>query len=143
MGAAHILQVVDWSKYTLDEWLAQYGAWCGSESTRRPNSLSTSQSYYLMVSTGAVKPSRASRSHVTCNITDDEARAVGRILNDVLNGRSFILKNWIRTLIAVQVELASQREYASLTCVSRASVEQDIQCARAYLHGRYGFLKID
>lgn len=143
MGALHVLQVVDWSKYTLDEWLAQYGSWCGSESTHSPNSLSTSASYHLMVSTGAVKPSRAGRSHITCNITDDEARAIGRILSDCLGDhRSLILRDWIKTLIAVQVGLQSQREYASLTCVSRASVEQDLQCARAFLHGRYGFLKI-
>lgn len=25
----HIMQVVDWSKYSLEGWLKQFGLWCG------------------------------------------------------------------------------------------------------------------
>ena len=145
MGAAHILQVVDWSKYTLDEWLAQYGAWCASEKMKGgncPNNLSVSQSYRLMQSAGSAAADKPEKEYPTCEISSDEARAVQRILLDA-EQTSWILEGWIDLLKREKVKLKSVRSIAIELKVSRADVKQDIQCARAYLHGRYGFLKID
>ncbi|WFF39279.1 hypothetical protein LU290_03390 [Moraxella nasibovis] len=66
---------MNWHKYTLNEWLEQFGAWCYKQGRVMPSRLETNQIYHLMQS---VRPTPKTVRY--CCITDDEALAVNRVL---------------------------------------------------------------
>lgn len=66
---------MNWHKFTLDEWLEQFGAWCDRQGRVTPNRLETNQIYHLMQS---VNPTPKTDRY--CYITDDEALAINRVL---------------------------------------------------------------
>lgn len=112
----HILQTMDWSKYDLPNWLRQCGAWqqsCGNGySLSNPIAVAMKKAklrisknqrakliaYYLCDE----EPQKAKRNRRVCQITDDEARAVQRLVLDFINGTdSEALLEWMEALLAV------------------------------------------
>ncbi len=70
---------MNWHKYTIDEWLEQFGAWCNTcmaKGGNLPDGLHVNQIYWLIQS---VEP-RRTKSYPRCEISDDEALAVNRLL---------------------------------------------------------------
>lgn len=136
----HIVQNTDWKKYSLDEWLIQLGAWIDSNrmsSGNWPDRLGVSQLWHVMREHGsATIPS--SRVRVTCEINDDEARALMRLLHDAMQSDSFI-KLGIVCLYKHLVEGKPLRMVADETGQSRGQTNIMVQCGRSFLLGRYGF----
>lgn len=144
MGALQTMKKVGWSRYSLDEWLLQYGAWINSVRMKGghcPDDLSISESYRAMQSTGYIDQARQKREYPACNITDSEADDIRYILKDA-RARGDILRRWIDLLELHHVHLYDKRDMARTLNLGRNNIAQDIKCARAFLHGRYGFLKI-
>lgn len=72
---------MNWHKYTIDEWLEQFGAWCNTcmaKGGNLPDGLHINQIYWLMRS---VEP-RVSKYYPRCEISDDEAGEINRLLRE-------------------------------------------------------------
>lgn len=114
----NIMQAVDWSKHSLEEWLYQFGAWmnsvsgvCGSSVNpiavamdqavvkQRKFKLGVRKTRQIiadsMLSEEKPKPTRSS---ITCLIDDNEARAVQRLILD-MQGQSEIMDEWMDAII--------------------------------------------
>ncbi|WHP06342.1 hypothetical protein QLH32_02415 [Acinetobacter corruptisaponis] len=99
--AVHIMQTVDWRKYDLPDWLRQCGAWqrscSGGKQAANPIAMAMQKAkvrlkkkdrakliaYYLC---DTQELQQTVRHKVSCQITDDEARAVQRLVLDIING---------------------------------------------------------
>ena len=139
MGVAvkqHIMQVVDWSKYSVDGWLEQFGAWCQTERLRGgdlPDGLHINQIYWLMCE--AEKKGKKSKSHICCEITDFEAEQVQKLLMSVLKKSDAIVQFALMCLIKHKVEGGSLQKVADDTNQSKQKTLMMINCARFHLNG--------
>lgn len=114
----NIMQAVDWSKHSLEEWLYQFGAWMNSVSGVCGNSVNpiavamdqavvkqkiaklTEQQKKEIIAAhflDSEKP-KLTRSNITCLIDDNEARAVQRLILD-MQGQSEIMDEWMDAII--------------------------------------------
>lgn len=121
---------MNWNKYTLDEWLEQFGAWCDTcvmQGGNLPDGLHVNQVYWLMQS---VEP-RVSRHYPRCEITNDEAMAVNRLLSEGMQ----ILPNQVTLVIEHKVHGRSLRELADVVNKSYVYVRTTVECGSHYLAG--------
>lgn len=158
----HILQIVDWSKYSLEEWLYQFGAWqysntgtCGR--SVNPIAVAMDQAVlrrkkfklgvkkqrqivadYLMSDSDSPKPKR---NKFECNISDDEARAVQRLILD-MQGKSEILDGWLDAVID---RYFYGNSWSEMVLEGRTGVDAkfDVKCGLAALHVRYPFIRYE
>lgn len=154
--AVHIMQTVDWSKYDLPDWLRQCGAWqrsCRSgQYSDSPIAIAMKKAqvrvkkkdrakliaYYLCDAQGV---QQAIRHKVSCQITDDEARAVQRLVLDIINGTdSETTLEWMEVIIS---RYFHDRSWAELKTENRTVMDAkyDVRCGLAALHVRYSFIR--
>ncbi|MFW1777583.1 hypothetical protein ACG9XQ_10765 [Acinetobacter baumannii] len=151
----HVMQMMDWSKYDLPEWLRQCGAWQQScaNGYRSSNPIAAAMkkakvrisknqrakliAYYLCDE----EPPKTKRNKVICQITDDEARAVQRLVLDVINGTdSEALLDWMEVIIS---RYFNNRSWSELETPDRTVMDAkyDVRCGLAVLHMRYPFIE--
>lgn len=155
----HIMQAVDWSRFDLEGWLYQFGAWlyshtgpCGQSinpiavamdnaaKTRRAKKLAKKKSNQVIadyISNEYESPS-PKRGKVTCEINDNEARAVQRLILDMF-GRSEIMDEWLDAVVDRYFRGQSWSEMAN-DDRTQNNARQDVKCGLAALHCRYGFI---
>lgn len=78
---------------------------------------------------------------MSCDITDDEARAVQRLVLDVINGTdSEALLDWMQVIIS---RYFNDRSWAELETPDRIVMDAkyDVRCGLAVLHVRYPFIQ--
>lgn len=158
MGAMmnqHIMQAVDWSKYDLPEWLRQFGCWLGvyqgsskklilltMEKARlklEGNDRAEIIAQYICDNKFRDKPKR--NKDTVCLISDDEARAVQKLVLDVINSTdSEIMLDWMQAIID---RYFSGRSWPAMVTPDRSLMDarSDVKCGLAVLHGRYTFIK--
>lgn len=162
MGAAvnqHILQTVDWTRFDLEGWLYQFGAWIYSASGRGGRSVNpiavamdsavkaqklkklNKQEQQQIIAdylTGDFEPLKPKRTRITCQIDDNEARAVQRLILD-MQGQSEILDGWLDAIVSRYFYGAS---WAEMVTEERSQIDSrmDVKCGLAALHVRYGFI---
>lgn len=155
----HILQSVDWSRFDLEGWLYQFGAWMSSVSgtcgqsinpiaiamdtatkTRKQKKLSTAQESQIIVDflTGDYQPPKPRKTSMLCEIDDNEARAVQRLILDI-QGQSEILDDWMDAIIDRYFYGNSWSEMVRENR-TQADSRMDVRCGLAALHSRYGFI---
>ncbi|MDC4815651.1 hypothetical protein NQ815_18235, partial [Acinetobacter baumannii] len=81
------------------------------------------------------------RHKMSCDITDDEARAVQRLVLDVINGTdSEALLDWMQVIIS---RYFNDRSWAELETPDRTVMDAkyDVRCGLAALHVRYPFIQ--
>ncbi|MFL4393358.1 hypothetical protein RJ729_00725 [Acinetobacter pittii] len=81
------------------------------------------------------------KKKILCEITDDEARAVQRLILDIINNTdSEALLEWMDVIICRHFEGYS---WSKLQTPERTVMEAkyDIRCGLAVLHYRYPFIK--
>lgn len=153
--AVHIMQAVNWSKYDLPGWLRQFGAWQRSckngYSTNNPIAVAMKKAkvrlnknqrakliaYYLCDE----ELPKIKRHKMSCDITDNEARAVQRLVLDVINGTdSEALLDWMQVIIN---RYFNDRSWAELETPDRTVMDAkyDVRCGLAALHVRYPFIQ--
>ncbi|HCQ9657292.1 TPA: hypothetical protein OMQ23_003929 [Acinetobacter baumannii] len=172
MNAAvnHIMQTTDWTKYSLEEWLYQFGAWMYSNSgtcgkSINPIAVAMDQAVvkrkkfklgvkkkrqvvadYML--SEQEKP-KVSRKGLTCEITDNEARAVQRLILD-MQGESFILDEWLDAVIDryfygnswAEMVVTQMNPVGDMVVVySQNDARADVKCGLAAIHCRYSFIK--
>ncbi|MFW1754325.1 hypothetical protein [Acinetobacter wanghuae] len=154
----NIMQVVDWSKYSLEEWLYQFGAWMNSVSgtcgrsinpiavamdeaivKQRKFKLGVRKTRQIIADSmlSEEKP-KLSRSGVICEIDDNEARAVQRLILD-MQGQSEIMDEWMDAIIC---RYFYGNSWSQMCNENRTGVDAkfDVKCGLAALHCRYGFI---
>ena len=157
--AQNIMQVVDWSKYTLEEWLYQFGAWMNSVSgacgksinpiavamdeaviKQRKFKLGVRKTRQIIADymLEEEKP-KLSRQNTICRIDDNEARAVQRLILD-MQGQSEIMDEWMDAIIC---RYFYGNSWAQMVTEERSkhAAEQDVKCGLAALHCRYKFIE--
>lgn len=165
----NIMQVVDWSKYSLEEWLYQFGAWMNSVSgtcgrsinpiavamdeaivKQRKFKLGVRKTRQIIADSmlSEEKP-KLSRVGVVCEIDDNEARAVQRLILD-MQGQSEIMDEWMDAIIcryfygnswAQMVKWVMNPVGDMVKTYSENDARADVKCGLAALHCRYGFIE--
>ncbi|MDK2169984.1 hypothetical protein [Acinetobacter baumannii] len=138
MSVAIKTQQMDWSKYTIDGWLEQFGAWCETVRMKGgdlPDGLHINQIYWLMREADKELPK--GKSYIRCEINDFEADQVQSLLRSLLNSvnTDFTTKFALICLIKNKVENKSLGKVAQETNQSKAQAAIMVSCARFYLAG--------
>ena len=153
----HIMQKIDWTRFSLEEWLYQFGAWMRSNSGTCGKSINP----IAVAMDQAVKKRKQQvkgkdqiiadwllsdeqtapkvRGRFACEISDDEARAVQRLILD-MKGRSEVLDGWLDTVID---RYFYGNPISALANQSRTLMDAkfDIKCGLAAIHARYPFIR--
>ena len=175
MGVAvkqHIMQVVDWSKYSLEEWLYQFGAWqyssqgtCGksinpiavamAQSAKKMKQKKLSSLTAKQVVAGYFNDDSEefglsiNRSTQACCISDNEARAVQRLILD-MQGNSDVLDTWLHAIVAryfynnswTDMVVTQQNPVGEMVVTyTKMDARFDVKCGLAALHCRYPFIR--
>ncbi|OTG93678.1 hypothetical protein [Acinetobacter sp. ANC 3832] len=156
----HILQSVDWSRFDLEGWLQQFGAWLytntGSSGrtvnpiavamdnavkVKKSKKLNADQQLQVIVDylAGDYEPPKPRKSKTVCEIDDNEARAVQRLVLD-LQGQSEILDDWMDAIISRYFYTNSWSEMVREDRTQN-DARSDVKCGLAALHSRYGFIE--
>lgn len=173
MNAAvnHIMQTVDWTRFSLEEWLYQFGAWMHSNSGTCGKSINP----IAVAMDAAVLKDRAKKSisiytdeiiagyfcgtvdihpdvkraRTACQINDNEARAVQRLILD-MQGQSNILDEWLDAIIKryfynnswSEMVVTQMNLVGDLVVIySQNDARSDVKCGLAALHSRYSFIE--
>ena len=157
MNAAvnHIMQSVDWTRFSLEEWLYQFGAWMRSNSGtcgKSINPIAVAMDQAVKKRKQQVKGkdqiiadwmasdevTTVKRKGITCEITDNEARAVQRLILD-MQGKSHVLDEWLDAVIDRYFYVSP---ISALVNESRnlMDVKFDIKCGLAAIHAKYPFI---
>jgi hypothetical protein len=158
----HILQATDWTRFTLEEWLYQFGAWqesvkgtCGRSVNpiavamdqaivkRKQSKLSDAEKSkviagYFTTDISDFKKLGRKNKNLVCQIDDNEARAVQRLVLDMY-GKSEVLDDWMDAVIDRYFYFNSWSEMVN-ECRGQRGAEDDVKCGVAALHCRYGFI---
>lgn len=158
MNAAvnHIMQTVDWTRFSLEEWLYQFGAWMHSNSgtcgksinpiavamdqavkKRKQQIKGKEQIIADWISSDGV--TTVKRKGITCDITDNEARAVQRLILD-MQGKSHVLDGWLDAVID---RYFYGSPISALVNESRTLMDAkfDLKMGLAAIHARYPFIE--
>ena len=157
MNAAvnHIMQNVDWTRFSLEEWLYQFGAWMHSNSGtcgKSINPIAIAMDQAVKKRKQQVKGKEqiiadwmasdevttVKRKGITCDITDNEARAVQRLILD-MQGKSHVLDEWLDAVID---RYFYGSPISALVNESRTLMDAkfDIKCGLAAIHAKYPFI---
>lgn len=155
----HILQTVNWGRFNLEEWLYQFGAWMNSVSGTCGRSINPiaiamdtavkAQKYKKMTKekqqqiivdylTSDFEPHQPKRTKHNCQINDNEARAVQRLILDI-QGQSEILDEWMDAIIDRYFYSCSWSEMVTPERTQN-DARSDVKCGLAALHCKYGFI---
>ena len=88
--------------------------------------------------TGDYLPPKPRKTKMTCEIDDNEARAVQRLVLD-LQGQSEVLDDWMDAIISRYFYSCSWSEMVTDER-SQLDARMDVKCGLAALHSRYGFI---
>ena len=155
----HILQSVDWTRFDLEGWLQQFGAWlytssgsCGRSvnpiaiamdnavKAKKVKKLGHEQQVQIITDylTGDYVPPKPRKTKTICEIDDNEARAVQRLILDI-KGQSEVLDGWMEAIIDRYFYTNSWSEMKNNTR-TEMDAKFDIRCGLAALHVKYGFI---
>lgn len=142
---AVVISVMDWTKYTIDGWLEQFGAWCETVRMKGgdlPDGLHVNQIFWLMREAGKEMPK--GKSYIRCEITDYEADQVQSLLRSIFKSNSidYQAKYAVMCLVKHKVENRSLSAVADITNQSKAQVNIVVNCARYFIHSQNNRLKI-
>lgn len=134
----HVMHSVDWTRFDLEGWLYQFGAWCETARMKGgdlPDGLHINQIYWLMREADKELPK--GKSYIRCEINDFEADQVQGLLRSLLNSLNtdFITKFALICLIKNKVENKGLEKVAQETNQSKAQAAIMVSCARFYLAG--------
>ena len=148
-----IMQATQWNRFSIEDWLRQFGAWMNGDTetvvkmvkSLPAKRLTQEQREGLLASYLGDNNlrSRSIRKGTVCEISDNEARAVQRIILDLQNHPSEILREWMSIIWSHYVMGDSLRDVAERHETSLHQVRQDIKCGLSFIGGRYPSLCVD
>ena len=145
MNAMVKTEVMNWDRFSIEDWLKQYGAYIQisrMKSGHQPDSLGVNQIYWLILENNKGVAPR--KDQVICQISDFEAEQVRKLIVDFNKSSSvcasakvavqlFIEKN-VRGMSLSQME----REFT----LSRSSINNMVFAGKYYICGHNKKLKI-
>ena len=170
-AAVTIMQTTDWKKYSLEEWLYQFGAWMYSNSGTCGKSInpiavamdeavkkqkvkkiqSKEQIVADWINSDEASP-KVVKNKSVCEITDNEARAVQRLILDMQN-QSDVLDGWLDALVyryfygnswSQMVRYQNKKNedgvIERVKVYSEWDARFDVKCGLAAMHVRYPFI---
>ena len=159
-AAVTIMQSVDWTRFDLEGWLYQFGAWMNSVSgtcgktvnpiavamdqavvKQKIKKLTEEQKKEIIAAhfLSEAKP-QLCRTKITCQIDDNEARAVQRLILD-MQGQSEVLDEWLEAIIERYFYGNSWSEMANEER-TQMDARMDVKCGLAALHCKYTFISV-
>lgn len=158
---------VEWSKFDLEGWLYQFGAWMNSVSGTCGKSINPiavaidqavikqkkfrlgvlKQRQIIADSMLSEEKPKLTRSNTVCQIDDNEARAVQRLILD-MQGRSDVLDGWLSAVIdryfygSSWPSMVVRRGPINKPIIVRSEWDArfDVKCGLAALHCKYPFI---
>ena len=145
MNAMLKTEVMDWTKFNIDGWLEQFGAWCETVRMKGgslPDGLHVNQIYWMIKE--ADKTPRNSKHCITCEISDFEADQIQLLLRSIFRSKNvdYQAKYAVMCLVKHKVENRSLSAVAGITNQSKQMTHTMINCARFFIHSRDNRLKI-
>lgn len=146
MNAAVKAEVMDWSKFTAEEWFKQYGAYiqtCRMKSGNAPDSLGVNQIYWLICENNKGVAPR--KNEVICKINDFEANEVRKLIIDLKFSTRICAsaKAALNLFIEKNIRGMSLRQMASEFKLGKTSLDSMIFAGKYYLNGHDKRLRIN
>lgn len=146
-AAVTIMQTTDWTRFSTEDWFRQFGAWMNGNTevkrlvykslpTRKLNQKQREQLIAKYMNDESFREPVVRRG-VTCQISDNEARAFQRIILDIRQIESEPLQEWMDVVWTRFVMNESVREIATNRETSIIQIQQDTKCGLAFISGRY------
>ncbi|MDC5359263.1 hypothetical protein NRA39_13875 [Acinetobacter baumannii] len=151
----HILQAVNWSKYSFEEWCRQLGAWLNGDTetmvkivktmpTKRITQKQREKLMAMYMSDENLKDRLCIRRKGTCcELNDNEARAIHRLILDLQSIDDEVLQEWIGAIWWHYVMGESIRDIAKSNDTYGSQIQQDIKCGLAFIKSRYPHFRIE
>lgn len=138
MNATMRTQDMNWSKFTIDEWLKQYGAYISISRMRgghEPHHLDTSQIYWLVRNADGVKSSNG--KFVYLQMSELEYLEIDRFIRDTLLSKNMCKS--IRTCISLyllkMINGWTEEQLSKKFCLSKSKLREMAYCGKFYLAG--------
>ena len=146
MNAVVKTQLMDWSKFTAEEWFKQYGAYiqtCRMKSGNEPDRLGVNQIYWLICENNKGVAPR--KDQVICQINDFEAEQVRKLIVDFNKSSSVCAsaKVAVQLFIEKNVRGMSLDQLTREFKLSRSSINNMVYAGKYYVAGHDKRLKID
>jgi hypothetical protein len=146
MNAVVRMQVMDWSKFTAEEWFKQYGAYIQSsrmKSGNEPDSLGVNQIYWLICENNKGVAPR--KNQLICSIDDFEANEVRKLIIDLKFSSRICdsAKVAVNLFIEKNVRGMSFDQLAREFKLSRSSINNMVFAGKFYVAGHDKRLRIE
>ncbi|MDC5053318.1 hypothetical protein OHW28_10000 [Acinetobacter baumannii] len=151
----HILQAVDWSRFSFEEWCRQLGAWLNGDTetmvkivktmpTKRITQKQREKLMAMYMSNENLKDRLCIRRKGTCcELNDNEARAIHRLMLDLQSIEDEVVQEWIGAIWWHYVMGESIRDIAKSNETYGSQIQQDIKCGLAFIKSRYPHFQFD
>ncbi|WP_180025359.1 hypothetical protein [Acinetobacter sp. YH16049] len=146
MNAAIKAEIMDWDKFTIEDWLKQYGAYIQisrMKSGHQPDSLEVNQIYWLILENNKGVAPR--KDQVICQINDFEAEQVRKLIVDFNKSSSVCEsgKRAVQLFVERNVRGLSDRKMEEEFKLGRNVLRNMIYAGKFYLAGHDKRLRIE
>ncbi len=145
MNAMVKAEVMDWDRFSIEDWLKQYGAYIQisrMKSGHQPDSLGVNQIYWLILENNKGVAPR--KDQVICQINDFEAEQVRKLIVDFNKSSSVCAsaKVAVQLFIEKNVRGMSLSQMEKEFTLSRSSINNMVFAGKYYICGHNKKLKI-
>lgn len=154
-AALTIMQTTDWSRYSFEDWLRQFGAWINGDTetmvrvvktmpTKRITQQQREKLLAMYMNDKTLKDRLCiQRRGTCCQLNSNEARAVNKLILDIQSIQDEIVQDWVSTIWSHYVMSNSIRDIAASNDTNIAQIQQDIKCGLAFIKSRYPHFTFD
>ena len=154
-AAVTIMQTTDWSKFSFEEWCRQLGAWINGDNetmvmvvktmpTKRITQKQRERLLAMYMADEQLKDRLCiQRKGTCCELNDNEARAIQKLLVDLQSIDDEVVQDWIGSIWWHYVMGESIRDIAKSNDTYGSQIQQDIKCGLAFIKSRYPHFVID
>lgn len=148
-AAVTIMQTTDWSKFSFEGWCRQLGAWINGDNetmvmvvktmpTKRITQKQRERLLAMYMADEQLKDRLCvQRKGTCCELNDNEARAIQRLIMDIQLVEDDILQDWVSSIWSHYVMGNSLRDIAKSNDTSVNQIRQDLKCGLAYIKSRH------
>lgn len=146
MNAATKIQVMDWSKFTAEEWFKQYGAYIQisrMKSGNEPDNLKVNQIYWLICENNKGVAPR--KDQIICKIDDFEAENVRKLILDFKRTSTVCESAKVAVMLFIEKNMRglSDRKMEEEFKLGRNCLKSMVTCGAFYLSGHDKRLRIE
>lgn len=154
-AAVTIMQTTDWSKFSFEGWCRQLGAWINGDNetmvmvvktmpTKRITQKQRERLLAMYMADEKLKDRLCvQRKGTCCELNDNEARAIQKLLVDLQSIDDEVVQDWIGSIWWHYVMGESIRDIAKSNDTYGSQIQQDIKCGLAFIKSRYPHFVID